>query len=206
MSDKTVINLMMAHSSDGLILFDLEGVILELNDAAAASLNRAKDTIRGRGYREVFFPALSERFETAFARALAGERVESCFVHFGVRWISGLTKTTLADGVPGVLCLARRADTTLPFEEVSELAAVQEDRDDVLGDLASLSEREVQVALLIGSGATDRTIAELLHRSVRTVHAHRRSIGRKLSIESRSQMQAMVRERGLRLDLSELVR
>jgi len=52
-------------------------------------------------------------------------------------------------------------------------------------DLAALTSREVEVALLVGSGHSNQQIARRLCVSVRTVEAHLSHIYRKLRVESR---------------------
>jgi DNA-binding CsgD family transcriptional regulator len=52
-----------------------------------------------------------------------------------------------------------------------------------------LSPREEEVAVLATNGLGDREIAERLHLSVRTVHAHLRNIYTKLGVTSRDQLQ-----------------
>ena len=52
--------------------------------------------------------------------------------------------------------------------------------------VADLTRRELEVLRLIASGSTDAEIAEALVVSVRTVHAHLRSVYRKLGVSSRA--------------------
>lgn len=199
-----LIDLLIRHSSDRLVIFDLEGVIIELNEVAARSLDGTRDELRGRLYFDLFPPVLAERYEEMFARGVQGEKIDCrCFCR-GVRWNCHLRRIALPGGKDCLLSVATVATDPLPLSDTAELAKSEEAREQLLGDLAPLSERELHVALLIGSGATDQKVAEVLHRSVRTVHAHRRSIGAKLKIESRASLQTMVRERGLTLDITEV--
>ena len=57
---------------------------------------------------------------------------------------------------------------------------------------AGLTAREAEIAELVGVGKSNRTIAETLHLSVRTVEAHLRSIFSKMSFESRAELAAHV--------------
>lgn len=66
-----------------------------------------------------------------------------------------------------------------------------------LGDLANLTEREFEVAALIGAFMSDGEIAQELHRSIRTVHAHRRGIGQKTGLHRRSEIAELMQTRGL---------
>jgi DNA-binding NarL/FixJ family response regulator len=49
-----------------------------------------------------------------------------------------------------------------------------------------LTTREVEVLALVGQGLTDAEVAERLVVSIRTVHAHLRSIYRRLDVHSRT--------------------
>jgi DNA-binding NarL/FixJ family response regulator len=59
-----------------------------------------------------------------------------------------------------------------------------------VADGRRLTTREREVAQLVASGATDATIAYTLGLSVRTVHAHVRSILAKLCVRRRSDVGA----------------
>jgi len=66
-----------------------------------------------------------------------------------------------------------------------------------LGPLARLSLRELEVMKLIGDGLQSVEIARLLHRSVRTVQGHRRSIGKKLGLSTRAAIAKQATHAGL---------
>jgi DNA-binding CsgD family transcriptional regulator len=53
------------------------------------------------------------------------------------------------------------------------------------GPLASLSPREMDVFGLLAQGMSCSQIAQRLERSIKTIHRHRESIGKKLSIRTR---------------------
>jgi DNA-binding NarL/FixJ family response regulator len=65
-----------------------------------------------------------------------------------------------------------------------------------LGD-GELTAREAEVLRLVAKGLTDAEVAAELVLSVRTVHAHLRSIYRKLDVGSRSAATRYAVERGL---------
>jgi DNA-binding NarL/FixJ family response regulator len=56
------------------------------------------------------------------------------------------------------------------------------------GPMESLSNRELQVLAMIGSGRSSREIAETLNLSVKTIEAHRQRIKRKLNLKSGAQL------------------
>ena len=65
------------------------------------------------------------------------------------------------------------------------------------GDVAALSERELEVLRQIAQGQTDREIAERLYLSLHTVKVHARTIYSKLGVSNRTQAVARATELGL---------
>ena len=61
----------------------------------------------------------------------------------------------------------------------------------------ALTTRELEVLALVADGRTDAEVAETLVVSVRTVHAHLRSIYRKLDLHTRSAATRYALEHGL---------
>ena len=51
-----------------------------------------------------------------------------------------------------------------------------------------LSNREMQILLMIGKGTSTREAAEALHLSIKTVESHRQRIKRKLNLNSGAQL------------------
>jgi FixJ family two-component response regulator len=75
-----------------------------------------------------------------------------------------------------------------PLEKQSFLAAVQaalkqQDLSNLLKG-KSLTEKEIAVLRLILQGNSNKEIAQILHRSIRTIEDHRRHIMRKLDVDS----------------------
>jgi DNA-binding NarL/FixJ family response regulator len=58
----------------------------------------------------------------------------------------------------------------------------------VLSPVELLTDKELQIFRLIGQGHATREIAELLHRSVKTIEAHRENIKLKLGIKNSPQL------------------
>jgi DNA-binding NarL/FixJ family response regulator len=75
--------------------------------------------------------------------------------------------------------------TRIPFGATVELVAPA--HADASTDAADgLTTREIEVLALVAEGLTDAEVAERLVVSIRTVHAHLRSIYRKIDVHSRS--------------------
>jgi predicted ATPase/DNA-binding CsgD family transcriptional regulator len=113
--------------------------------------------------------------------------------HDKVFWYSLYSRFSLADVVRGQLgepawIEAHQAGRRLPPDRAIEIAGEQ------LSDLrsqleigsAGLSLRETEVLRLVAAGCTDLNIAQQLVLSTRTIHAHLRSIYRKLGVSSRT--------------------
>ena len=84
----------------------------------------------------------------------------------------------------------------MPLGATIELVAPA--RTDAGTDAAEgLTTREVEVLALVAEGLTDAEVAERLVVSIRTVHAHLRSIYRKLDVRSRSAATRYALEHGL---------
>jgi two-component system response regulator FixJ len=69
------------------------------------------------------------------------------------------------------------------FLEAVQAAIKQQDLSNLLKG-KSLTEKEVAVLRLILQGNSNREIAKVLHRSIRTIEDHRRHIMRKLNVDS----------------------
>jgi DNA-binding NarL/FixJ family response regulator len=72
-------------------------------------------------------------------------------------------------------------ETALAMFEAAQPAATTQN-----GSLGELTSREIEVLRLVAEGLTDANIAERLVVSVRTVHAHLRSIYAKLDVTTRT--------------------
>lgn len=108
----------------------------------------------------------------------------------------------LADGrVIGVICAARRHDSQFSVESVLDLSSVSAHISVQLARLRSMSlaqdrlrsvltEREVEVSLLVAKGLTNEQIGHVLGVSVNTIKGTLARAFRKLGIESRAELVA----------------
>lgn len=69
-----------------------------------------------------------------------------------------------------------------------------------LGELAPLSQRELEVFILLGHGNSVPQVAKLLHRSPRTIERHKTEIGRKIGAASLTAITRIVCQSGLTHD------
>jgi len=66
-----------------------------------------------------------------------------------------------------------------------------------LGPFASLTRQELVVLALLGKGMSLKNVAAELHRSVKTIQAHRDAIGQKLGVQDRGELISLVQNAGL---------
>ena len=97
----------------------------------------------------------------------------------------------------GLLLLGRRGEPgggdAVPTDHLRVDAGVID-----LGELSTLTPRELEVLALLGSGGTLKDAAESLRRSVKTVESHRDNIARKLGLSRRGELVRVVERSGLR--------
>jgi len=97
-----------------------------------------------------------------------------------------------------ILVITRRLPSGEEVEHLLEGEhAVQHSSVIRLGDLQTLTPRELEVLTLIGQGMTIKEIAAALFRSVKTVENHRESIGRKLKKTRGVELAAIAKSAGL---------
>lgn len=85
----------------------------------------------------------------------------------------------------------------LPLGATVELVGAARTGADPDAPESSLTARELEVLALVAEGCTDADVAERLVVSVRTVHAHLRSVYRKLDVHTRSAATRYALEHGL---------
>jgi DNA-binding CsgD family transcriptional regulator len=75
-----------------------------------------------------------------------------------------------------------------------------------LGPLDVLTQRELEVAVLIGHGMSVPGTAQVLHRSPKTVERHKEAIAKKLRMHSQAQLVQAITTMGLKLEDTALKR
>lgn len=123
--------------------------------------------------------------------------VDAEYILCGRRWRSIARRLPVTDGEDRLICVSQPLTDLIPLARILEMVSIYRDRSVPLGLVAALTDREFEVAALLSASLTDSEIARELHRSVRTVHAHRRGIGQKLGLRRRSEVAEMMRSRGL---------
>ena len=209
--DRTL-ELVASEPGTGMSLLDEHGRVLYVNDDCLRIFFGNKKTraeVEGRTLEELGFDkAWIDERRDLFRTIIENE--SECLLrtvwegHQQFSWIRALTPSE-ERGVDGqlahVLVVTRRVpagqESEFLFEH--EMPVVHSKMID-LGVLDILSPRELEVLALIGQGLSTKRIAEIMHRSVKTIGNHRLSLGHKLKKSNKVELALMAREAGLRVD------
>jgi len=168
------------------------------NARAAELIGRTPADLIGKSVREINTPELSQLMEDSVRRALdTGETVVTEGI-LEAKYLRGTFRPLRSAGGAGdrvlvVVTPPGAAAWTLdgPAPGVVRGAVPKSD------PLAKLSPRELEVLALLGRGMSAPEAARHLHRSIRTVEAHRYSIGRKLKVRNQAELAQAARLAGL---------
>lgn len=189
----------------GVTVLTTESVILYINEQSMRIFfNEAKTTeeLIGKSIYDLGFAKEWADERNALHRKIAetGESVLLRTVWHGRQqfsWMS-LMDPDEHDERPRILVITRRLPSGEEVEhildgehEVFHSSVIR------LGDLQTLTPRELEVLTLIGQGMTIKEIAASLFRSVKTVENHRESIGRKLKKTRGVELAAIAKSAGL---------
>ncbi|GGT03068.1 response regulator transcription factor [Streptomyces chromofuscus] len=158
-------------------------LVLDLTMAGQSSLPSIPDLLAASPRTRILILTMQE--DPAFARAA---------LRIGAAGY--LLKEAAAEELVGAVLQVARGATYLQPAMGARLAVAEAGGPGTVGD-ASLTTRELRVLALLASGHTNQEIARSLFVSVRTVESHRARIRDKLGIETRAELIAAARERGL---------
>ncbi|MGQ0626944.1 MAG: helix-turn-helix transcriptional regulator [Phycisphaerales bacterium] len=135
--------------------------------------------------------ALAEGVPVTVYSVVRGMRIRT--IYRPVEGVEGTERLVLAIGRPADDVFS---DPALQIGQGLVLHAKVVD----MGPLASLTPREMEVLRLIGQGLSTAQIAKSLNRSVKTIEAHRLSLGLKLKARNRVDLARLALRAGLTLD------
>lgn len=181
---------------------DSSQYILEANAGACRAFSRSLDQLRGRRAVDHYPPDLHDEWNAWASSIQCPNAAESNssnlqFILDGRHWSASGRAARLLDGRVAILCTMCIVVEPTPLAVMLHLLNKVSDRRASLGELAHLSDRELEVAMLIASGYSDSDIATTICRSLRTVHAHRRMLGRKMGVDRRHEISRQMCARGL---------
>lgn len=183
----------------GIAVLDTEGTIVYANETIARMyVDISAEQAIGKTMAEIL-PAdfAAERLEYIRQAASSGKPVLIKSIWKGKRVRSAVHPIPNADGLLDKLLVISRPVATEEALGRPESFEVIEAKVTDLGELASLTPREVEVLTLIGQGLSIKQIAEMLNRSPKTIENHRHSLGIKLETTNRVQLARIAYEAGL---------
>lgn len=158
------------------------------NEAYAGLLARPGDPILGTRPADLMPPALARDRTDRIHRVLDdGRRHEFQQLLSGRRWRVRIAP--IRHPPPGVFILLSQALDPAPDVPVSHAAD--------LGDLAVLSQRELEVLHHLAEGKTVNEVAAALYRSPKTIGRHAENIHRKMDYANRAALVRDATRRGL---------
>jgi len=192
----------------GVTLVSIEGELLYINDQSIRIFfNESRDlkTLVGVSMYDLGFPAEWARERISLFEKIqeTGESVLLRTVWHGKQqfsWMSLISSDEEGDR-DRILVITRR------IAAGDEAKHILEGEHEVfnsnlicLGELKSLTPRELEVLALLGQGMSIKEIASALFRSVKTIENHRESIGRKLKKTRGVELACIAHSAGLRVE------
>jgi len=206
--DRTL-ELIGSEPGTGIVLVDENGRVLFANNDCLRIFFSGKKTraeVEGRSLEELGFDqewiderkkiirkVIDENSECLLRTVWEGQQQFSWF-----RSLTSAEERSVDGDLAHVLVVTRRVPAGQESDYLleHEMPVVQSDMID-LGALDVLSPRELEVLALIGQGLPTKRIAEIMHRSVKTVGNHRLSLGHKLQKSNKVELALLAREAGL---------
>lgn len=172
---------------------DLSGHYLAVNKAFCDMLGADRKQVVGSSLRKWFSSAFSDERILIRKHVAATQRVVRVLdMVRGKRYLSIIRPFNSPEYPSAVITtLAARAP------DASEIPTLHPVTHTDLGPLETLTPREFEVLRMIGEGYAQREIADVLHRTVKTVEAHRASLGRKLNVKKNIQLVQIALAAGL---------
>lgn len=191
---------LVSDPGTGVAVLDTDGRVLYANDTMAGLfVNVTAEQAVGKTMAEIL-PAdfASERLEYIRQTAEKGRPLLIKSTWKGRR-IRSAVHPIPGDGggTSKLLVISRPIASEDEFKRMDGEFDVVEAKVTDMGDLSSLTPREIEVLALIGQGLSIKQIAELLNRSPKTIENHRHSLGIKLETTNRVQLARIAYEAGL---------
>jgi DNA-binding CsgD family transcriptional regulator len=196
------------------LVLDGSGVIRSANIAAASALDRTPGDVQDARLVDLVSEPVAAELDELRRRVLDTDEPLIVCVMLRGKWRPWLMEPTTAPPAPpasaGKASSSPADRRAVRMSSSGDRVALMRDLPDAaitlvrvrerdLGDLALLTERELQLLKLIGEGLTTHEIAERLCRSERTVQWHRIALGKKLRAENRVELAHIALDAGLEL-------
>jgi len=210
-TDNTFFSLLSQEPGTGVSVLDRDARLLYINDEAVRMFfgdDTTSADIVGKDLVEMGFPEewIKERIDLIREIERTGQEILLRTIWNGLQQFSWMRSLSCEEGDPfRVLVVTRRVSAGAEAERLlleSEMPVIQSEVTG-LGVLKELTRRELEVLALIGQGLTAKEIAELMHRSVKTVENHRIALGAKLKKSNKVELALMARAAGLKVEDSD---
>lgn len=201
----TLLSAVMSDPNTGVAIARLSGELLFANDQSARIFvgDDAKAAkFLGHSLWEVFPPDwVRERIQIATQILRTAQPAMIRTVWRGrqvLSWVYPLDESDTPVENARVLVISRHStEQVIGTDDAKPRFQVFESKVISLGRLDVLSPRELEVLALVGQGLSIKEIADLLHRSEKTIQNHRDSIGAKLNLANRVHVAEVARLAGL---------
>lgn len=179
-----------------LAVLDRAGNVVFANRVASASLAGPAADVGGAALGTLVGPAKAAECVAFITEAIEHQRVivYLSFVRGHLFFV-----TLRPAGTEASLVIASAIAGSLVAEQpwMRPEAHLRMTRNNDLGPLASLTERELELLHHIGMAKTSDEAAQVMHRSTRTIEWHRASLGVKLGCDNRVQLARIASRTGI---------
>ena len=210
---ETIWDVISSDPDTGVVIMRRDGLVLYMNEANRRLWTPYGEPLMQYEGRDAYALVPKEFADhTMFVIRMVTDK--RCCVVDRTIWRGKQLKSTIAylDPPPGelprVIAISRHMPGRMDAMDSEDGVVRIECQVADFGPLDVFSPRELEVLALIGQGLRVVDIADVLHRSPKTIENHRLSIGRKLSLKpsNRVSLARLVFDAGLRLDDARLSR
>ncbi|MCC9656909.1 PAS and helix-turn-helix domain-containing protein [Rhodopirellula halodulae] len=192
----------------GVCVTDHEGRLIYVNDTAMVLFSDVPGLdYTGKFIHDFHPPQYVKERLAMIARVLAeGKPLAIRHIYHGKQIHS--TVWPIRDSKPPyhrVVVVSRTTSGLLKTELDKSIETVRTEFIDY-GPLSILTQREVEVAVLLGHGMSVPKVAKLLQRSPKTIERHKSAITQKLGLHGQAELVMIISEMGLDLDDAKLKR
>jgi DNA-binding CsgD family transcriptional regulator len=192
----------LTHDAEvGVLVVDTHGTIQFANTAAQGALEASGVDLRGKSWHDLLSKDVADERVRCAEQVVRSSRPIALIGMIGGVCSCTIFRPIKSDAPEGarvlVICRMLTAMDREPQCDAVDGCAVVVAQFNDLGPLSALTERELEVLAFIGEGLATAEIARRLHRSVKTVEWHRRSLGSKLRVTNRVELARIAIRAGL---------
>ncbi|WP_053061144.1 PAS and helix-turn-helix domain-containing protein [Rhodopirellula islandica] len=192
----------------GVCVTDQEGRLLYVNDCAMMLFSAAPNIeYAGKSIHDFHSPQYVQERLAMIGRVLKeGKPLAIRHIYHGKQVHS--TVWPIRDSKPpfGRVLVISRTTSGLHLATSDDSIESIETAFIDFGPLDILTQREIEVAVLLGHGMNVPKVAQLLHRSPKTIERHKSAITKKLGLRGQAELVMTISEMGLDLDDAKLKR